>query len=269
MNNETIEKNLKGRFPFRLGTTSYIMLADIVTNAGSLVGRVDDVEIVIFDFKDISSLPSPRDIQFLLDIAEGNDLTYTIHLPLDSLLGDMDESIREGAVEMCLKTIFCTAVLNPFGYIIHLEGDPHSSTPARNITAWAAGLEQSIVEILNAGVDPRLLCVETLNYPFELVEGIVHEYGLSVCLDIGHILENNYLLEDYLECYLPESRIIHLYGPVGEREHGDLSLLREEDLSLVVSRLLEDQETERVLTLEVFSEDNLNKSLELMEGFLE
>jgi len=36
-------KGLKNRFPFRLGTTSYIIPADLITNVRFLASYVDDI----------------------------------------------------------------------------------------------------------------------------------------------------------------------------------------------------------------------------------
>ena len=45
-------------FPFRLGATSYILPADLVANAKFLAGKVDDIELVLFDLEEgQSNLP--------------------------------------------------------------------------------------------------------------------------------------------------------------------------------------------------------------------
>ena len=78
-------------FPFRLGTTSYIIPADILSNVRYLAGKVRDVELVLFDVDDgMNNLPSPDEIEQLLMIASQTDLTYTVHLPLDLRLAEGD-----------------------------------------------------------------------------------------------------------------------------------------------------------------------------------
>ncbi len=63
-------------FPFRLGTTSYIIPADILSNVRYLAGKVRDVELVLFDVDDgMNNLPSKEEIDELRRI--GSDLTYT------------------------------------------------------------------------------------------------------------------------------------------------------------------------------------------------
>jgi len=41
-------RSLKGLFPFRPGTTSYIIPGEIEPNVRHLGGMVDDIEIVLF-----------------------------------------------------------------------------------------------------------------------------------------------------------------------------------------------------------------------------
>ena len=71
-------------FPFRLGTSSYIIPADILPNAHYLAGKVKDIELILFEVDDgPNNLPSPEVIEELEQIAREQDLTYTVHLPLD------------------------------------------------------------------------------------------------------------------------------------------------------------------------------------------
>ena len=76
-------------FPFRLGTTSYIVPDDILPNARYLAGKVWDIELILFEVDDgPNNLPSPEVIDELSRIAQQHGLTYTVHLPLDLKLGE-------------------------------------------------------------------------------------------------------------------------------------------------------------------------------------
>ena len=82
-------------FPFRLGTSSYIIPADILPNANYLAGKVKDIELILFEVDDgPNNLPSPDVIEELAKIAREQDLTFTVHLPLDLKLGN-DGSERD------------------------------------------------------------------------------------------------------------------------------------------------------------------------------
>jgi hypothetical protein len=78
------ERSLKNRFPFRLGTTSYIIPAELLPNVIYLADKVDDIELVLFESDEISNLPDAATVKILKETAEQSDLTYTIHLPMDT-----------------------------------------------------------------------------------------------------------------------------------------------------------------------------------------
>jgi sugar phosphate isomerase/epimerase len=108
-----ITQSLKNRFPFRLGTTSYIIPADLITNVRFLAPYVDDIELVLFEADDESNLPDEKTINTLNEIARSNDLSYTVHLPLGLLLGAMDEEKRRSSVNKALRIAELTSPLNP------------------------------------------------------------------------------------------------------------------------------------------------------------
>src|ERR1035437_9990428 len=109
-------------YPFRFGTTSYIIPADILPNIHYLVGKVQDVELVLFEVEDGSSnLPNCEQIAELHNIAADNDLTYTVHLPLDLRLAD-DGSPRHASLEKARRVIDCTRDLDPWAFVLHLDG---------------------------------------------------------------------------------------------------------------------------------------------------
>ena len=57
-------------YPFRLGTTSYIIPDDILPNARYLAGKVRDIELILFEVDDgPNNLPAPEVIDELSQIA--------------------------------------------------------------------------------------------------------------------------------------------------------------------------------------------------------
>ncbi len=83
---------IKGALPFRLGTTSFIYRDDVLPNVRQLAARVDDVEIVIYEYNEQNPLPDGRVLAELQRVAAANDLTYTVHLPLDLALAAPDSA---------------------------------------------------------------------------------------------------------------------------------------------------------------------------------
>lgn len=258
---------LKGCLPFRLGTTSYIIPDDLVPNVTYLADQVDDVELVLFESHEMSNLPDAAAMGALANLARDHDLTYTVHLPLDTPLGSNDLLTRQRAVEKCRKVIQLTQALKPFATILHLHGRQSGRTPATDLSSWCRALHRSLGELLHSGIAPAQICVETLAYPFEHVWDLIQDFDLSVCLDIGHILLNEYDLEAYLDTYLERCRVIHLHGIRHGRDHTDIGGLPQQTLTKLLQRLNVATPT-RVVTLEIFNQNDFDRSLEVLRGLV-
>jgi len=172
--------NLKNRFPFRLGTTSYIIPAEILPNVRYLTDKVDDIELVLFESDETSNIPDRRTVEQLRSLADEYNLTYTVHLPLDSFLGSAKEPVRKTAVEKCRRIIERMKAVNPFSYVTHFHGDIRGHQPSHDMNRWLDQHRVSIEELLQF-VEPRMLAVETLDYPYELIAPLIVEYDLATC----------------------------------------------------------------------------------------
>jgi sugar phosphate isomerase/epimerase len=265
---DSLGVNVKGCFPFRLGTTSYIVPADILTNVKLLAERVDDIELVLFDSDEISNIPDAELVRAFRDISAENGNTYTVHLPLDIQLGSSNEDERSKSVDKCLRVMDRLSPADPFAYIVHFHGDRRGNKPSNNVAQWQANLEKSIKRLLQSNVDSGDLCVETLDYSYEFIDKLVYDYDLSICLDVGHILLNAHSLEDYLDHYMKKIRVIHLHGISDGIDHKDISFLDSDCLLTLISRICENKAEARVVTLEVFSEKELVKSVSVLEKLI-
>jgi sugar phosphate isomerase/epimerase len=243
----------------RIGTTSYIFPADIITNVRKLARKVSDIEIVLFESdEDGSNLPDASVISELQRIASDHDLTYTIHLPLDAYLAD-----ERPLVESALRVISITEKLQPHGYVAHLDARDRNADMVRLVGNSLRSLEFLIRE----AVPSEQLCVENLeNHPGGFIDAILSQTAVSCCVDIGHLWKQNVDPIPCLEAWLPRARVVHLHG-VEEYDHRRLSLMPPEKLDPVVDVLR--RNFTGVLTLEIFSEKNLWDSLETLQGSLE
>jgi len=262
-------QSLKDQFPFRLGTTSYILPADLVPNVEFLGPLVDDVELVLFESGEVSNLPSPNTIQTLAELKCLRRLSYTVHMPLDIRLGDPDEAIRGRSVQMCLKVIAITKPVHPMAYIVHFDGEVRGKIPIRHVDRWLKTLDHSVTELLSSGIEPERLCIETLDYPFEYVDPVVSRHGLSICLDVGHLAFYGYPIQDYLNRYLVRSRALHLHGHLNGVDHRGVDFFDHETLSVLTERLIGASSNNRILTLEVFGIEAFETSMEIMRRWNE
>lgn len=263
----TVPSTGRGRFPFRLGATSYIIPDDIIPNLRYLSGRVDDVELVLFEWDGWSNMPSPKDVAEMARMAQAHGLSYTVHLPLDTRLGSPNEAERIASIGKCRRVMDLMGPVRPFAWILHLHGDRRGDPPTDDPARWLAQNRQSLLELLNVtAVNPRTICVETLDYDFNRVAALVETLDLSVCLDIGHLLANGRDVPTHLNRWFERARVFHLHGVqtdgVDHRHIGHIPEGLLEDLAYRLAQLPAGDT--RVMTIEVFGEADFEDSMRVL-----
>ena len=176
------------KYPFRLGTTSYIYPDHILPNVRKLQTRVDDIELLLFEADKESNLPTEDALAELKEISCNSKLSYTVHLPLDIYLGDFDETLRRESVEKTKRVIRLTECLRPVSYNLHFEKRSANGVEIRDIEQWKTRLVKSCAELAAEFGDLSAVSIETLNYPLEWVDDILLEFDLSIILDVGHLI---------------------------------------------------------------------------------
>jgi len=271
--NQPVLKNYRGRFPFRLATTSYIYPDRIVPNVTLLAPFLDEIELVLFESEGQDDLSDENEIKALKDLSLHQGVGFNIHLPIDIFLGDESEEVRSQGISVVRRIIGRTLCLNPSFYVLHLDfinpptppllkGGEGGFIQKRDIKAWRRRLARSLKEILNDGIEAKRISIETLVYPFEWIEDMVKEFGCSICLDVGHILNHGYDLGNYLKAYLPRTSIIHFHGVHNGSDHLGIDKLPELDLNLILSSL---RHYHGIVSIEVFSINELKSSLAILE----
>jgi len=250
--------------PLRLGCTSYVIPAEILPNVEMMAPLVDDIELVLFESPEMSNLPSPVDIDALASLGTQHNTTFTVHLPTDRKAGSESDAER---AEMCAshcRIIERFSHLNPYGYLLHFEGiRPGAETS--EVAAWRVRCREVASSILrDSGVDPRLLCVECLSYPWHWHQEIVQDLGLSTCIDVGHLWL--YRIDSWIresEEMLPACRIVHLHGVSGRTDHVSLAK-SDPELVRYFLGILARAKYPHVLTLEVFNETDTFESINVV-----
>lgn len=252
-------------YPFRLGTTSYIIPDDILPNARYLAGKVRDIELILFEVDDgPNNLPTSEIIDELLQIASQHDLTYTVHLPLDLKLG-ADGSEQDQSLVKARRVIECTRGLNPWAYVLHLDGrSVRTSTDADLIRRWQDQSVRALEITAGWAGGAEKLAVENLEtYPLDFIQPVMDWIPVSRCVDIGHLWLDGHDPIPYLQAALPRTRVIHMHG-IAERDHRSLAFMPQEKVSAVWEELVR-LNYEGVLTLEIFSEEDFISSLDVIE----
>jgi sugar phosphate isomerase/epimerase len=256
-------------FPFRLGTTSYIIPDDILPNVHWLAEKIRDVELILFEVDDgASNLPDQSILSELINLAQQHDLSYTVHLPLDIRLGDNGENGHVSMVK-ARRVIECTRELDPFAYVLHLDGSQmkecagspeydcwvNQSVQALSLLAdWAGGVERLAVENLE-------------HYPFSFWDPVFERIEVSRCLDVGHLWLDELDAVTILKKHLSRTRVVHLHGIDG-RDHKSLAAAPLEKITQVVDILCE-QQYSGVVTLEVFNQADFESSMAVVKNVLE
>ena len=256
-------------YPFRLGTTSYIIPADILPNVRFLAGQVQDVELVLFEVDDgPNNLPSAETLAGLAELSAAHALTYTVHLPLDLKLGASGEA-GHVSLAKARRVIEATRMLNPWAYVLHLDGKDikHGASYAQK-DAWC---EQAVraLEIVAvwAGGCERLAVENVEGYPLDFATPVLERVPVSRCVDVGHLWLDGHDPLPFLAQALPRTRVIHIHGLAG-RDHKSLAHMPREKLVPVLKLLLAERYT-GVLTLEVFGEADFFSSKQALEQTLE
>jgi sugar phosphate isomerase/epimerase len=247
---------------FRIGTTSYIIPADILPNVEFLAPRVDDVQLVLFETDEYgSNLPDAALRGRLNELAASHDLTYTVHLPLDLRLGDGGAETHISLVK-ARRVIEATAELRPFAYTLHLDGRtlplPWQGGGSDTLTHWQDNSRRAL-EIVCGWLDaPTRLCVENIErWDPEAFAPVVEALPVSRTIDIGHLWLQGADPLDHLARWVGRARVIHLHG-IAERDHASLAHVPADRLDPVIALLAE--RFSGVLTLEVFNQADLESS---------
>lgn len=254
--------------PFKLGTTSFIFPDHIIPNVKKLGPFFDEIELLVFESQPAFVLPSKDDVKELLYLSQKYDLTYNIHLPIDVSLTCESLKKRQKARDTLLKVMDLFEPVTPTTHTLHLDMPIDVKKDMGNqskLAKWTDNIRQGLEGLLKDIVDPSIISIETIDYPFSLIEILVEEFNLSVCIDAGHQIKYNYDLLQTFEKHKSRTSIIHLHGVEffedEIKDHISLDKLPEKYFRQVQMIL---ENFTGVVSLEVFNLENLNQSLSFL-----
>jgi sugar phosphate isomerase/epimerase len=215
-----LPRSWKQRYPFRLGTTSFIYPAGYRENVARLGPYLDEIELLMFESQP-SSRPTAALVSDLWRLGKTYALTYNVHLPTDLALTHPDGQARGRSCRILKAFVTALTPLNPTVYVLHLP-PPDKFQPGRDLLSWQRTAGKSLEQILTTGLPPRRLALENLFFPFEWLTPLVAEFDLGVCLDIGHLALQEADLEGFLGHHGHRIVITHLHGLWDGKDHGSL-----------------------------------------------
>ncbi|MCF8024542.1 MAG: sugar phosphate isomerase/epimerase [Desulfobacteraceae bacterium] len=259
-----LPESYRNRFSFTLAAPSFIYPDHVLPNVRMLAPFIDEVELVLFESAPAENLPSEEDISELARLSESTGVTYNVHLPIDVNITDPDKGLRADAIERIALAAKRAKQLKPSTWTLHLPYSMDETDPA-SVTGWQNLAKTSTKTLLEkTRIAPRLVSVETLDYPPFWLKPVVDYLDLSICLDIGHLMEHGHGIKETFKNFENRISILHLYGGVAAgRGHVGLERLPESQDS-VVSHIL--FQFSGIVSLEVFSKKDLKQSLKSLEN---
>ncbi len=252
----------KKQLPFRLGCTSYVYPDDILPNVRKMANVIDDMEIVLFHSDKLSNFPDKKVFMELKELAEKYNITYTIHFPSDLKAGSKNKQEREDFADNIRKVTELTSILNPYAYVLHLEGIEKKSNENDKMI-WENNITEVCENIAkDNAIDSKKIAVENLSYPIEWHINIAEKFNFSLCLDVGHLWVNDYDWENIVEKYINKVRVIHLHGVNEGKDHLSLHKMSKSTIQKFLNMI--EGKFQHVLTLEVFGIEDTFQSLKVM-----
>ncbi|MFH2047458.1 MAG: cobamide remodeling phosphodiesterase CbiR [Pseudomonadota bacterium] len=258
----TLPEFYKNKYPFKIGTTSYIYPDHMIPNVKMLAPFLDEIELLFFESRPPGSIPAKNEIEALHEISKEHGTTYNIHLPTDIFPGSSNYNERLRFVHTIVNIIDLTKILSPSTYTLHLSY-PYDLDKTKCDQIWLNNIYYSMTKLMESGVNSKTISIETLEYPFEWIAGVISDFNLSVCIDAGHLLKYGYDTKRVFDNYLDITTIIHLHGVKNGRDHQSLDKLSYEQAKTLINLMHGFTGT---LSIEVFSFDNLLPSLQYFKN---
>jgi len=247
---------IKGRYPWRIGATSFVIPAGIEENVRYLADKVDDIQLLYFESPSQCRMPQKVDVNLLQGLAQEHDLSYTVHLPTDIGPGSNSADIRQQAVDEIVRLLEELAPLRPLCHDLHLAWQPQLG-----MEQWLAHIDDFLGRLKKGlGRQRAMVAIENTDYPFRYVRSLVLEHGFALCADLGHGLfygeDQNVLFAD-----IAKAAHVHYHGVRGGRDHQALGA-EQQACSNRLGHVLHAAGFTGVLTLEVYRSADLQASLQ-------
>jgi sugar phosphate isomerase/epimerase len=246
----------------RIGTTSFIYPGGWLDNVRRLGPDFEDIEILFFESEGAGAFPAPDECRGLAQAKREHGLSYSLHTPLDASLASEDEARRQAGVASVLRALEVARAFDPENVVVHVyHGDAeHAAVRPTDLVAWRDRAARSLSAIVASGLPRERLCVELLDYDYALIEPVVDALGLSVALDIGHLVRDGLDELRVLGRLRSKTRIVQWHGTdASGRDHRSLEHYPVHKARALL-RALRGSAYAGVLTLEVFRAADLASS---------
>jgi sugar phosphate isomerase/epimerase len=253
-----MRKTYKKAYPFRLATTSFIYPAGYSDNVRRLAPWVDEIELLLLEG---DHLPDSAEIHQLKKLADDQDITYNVHLPMDIHMGAVDASRRDRSISVVAQALERAVPLAPTTYTLHLTVDDSVQT-STDIKTWQSRCMESLEDLMKRTKIPsRWLSVETLDFNPQWLVDIVEPMDLAICIDVGHLLRFGYDLASVIDLFEQRTTVYHLHGVAGGKDHLSLAKFETDTANILIPVL---ENFCGTVSIEVFNRRHLTESLDTL-----
>lgn len=218
------------------------------------------------------------------DLQQELGFVCSAHMPFMWLdAASLNEPVRQASVDCLRRAIELVQPVEVATYVLHLWGNTtieinavlaNSPTRPAVLVGLMAQAGRSLAEVCEL-VEPRDLCVENLEAPsFDVAMPLVEQYGVSICLDVGHLAYGDDNALNFVARHGDRIREVHLHDFVNEsvggrtytRDH--LALAQGQMDTAAFLYKLKEIGFDGPVILEVNSKTDLEESLEQVKSFL-
>ena len=258
------------KWPFKLGTTSFIEPGPIVDNVKKLGPVFDEIELLVFESLPFMTkngpvpvLPQPHEIQVLERLSRELGVTYNIHLPVDVSLTSPSKKERMRGVDTIQRVVELCLPLDPSTHTLHLEFTPADADKGKaGLELWQDRALESLDALCPFLNHPSDISIETLEYPPEYLFKILDNIDVALCIDAGHLIKYNYDIRILFDRYGHRVPLIHLHGVDFSYENPkDHQGLDKTPMDRFLPTLEVLKQFHGVVSLEVFNRGNLQDSV--------
>jgi sugar phosphate isomerase/epimerase len=257
----------RGRFPFALGTTSYIYdepCDNIIYNVERLQYAVDFAQLCLFGKHYIDEFLSPKVLAALKRANTRAGLGFVVHLPMDYTLLDCTTNEITDSIDHIEKIMARLAEIPISAYVLHIDNYRFEAIPPLLIDRPAIDRFRQVIANLQdrfGSLAPRIH-IENTGYDLTVMAAVLAESRLGVCMDVGHLIMMGLSIEHFIDTYGDRVGTVHLHGVEKGVDHRALTCLDKRQRRTVVDFL---NTFQGLSVIEVFNVDDLVPSMQWLE----
>ena len=171
---------------------------DLTENVSLLAGRMDHIEIILFQTRELHNIPGAKTLEHLKRIGQANNTSYSVHLPAFLEIASNDRKKREASIRLASNIIIRMNAIKPLHYVLHIPFTTPTLTPELGVyfyrhqdtqfNDWTRRALNSLKALKEKSGQATKILVENINYSPLFLEPFLDNELCGLCLDLGHLL---------------------------------------------------------------------------------